>query len=143
MNEPERANDCFRSAMNVIEDRIKNLKTSLESSEGTSCTESGSSDTVSVSDAVTVSVDEGRTKVETERKRKEIKELESLLPEMAAKIEDSKDQLKSTSQALKELDDEESRDNLVVAKIHDSPMKPVNNISHLVKRKVISGELIN
>lgn len=132
MNEPERANDCFRSAMNVIEDRIKNLRSSLESTQATISTDSAASDAVSV--------DGAKSKLDTDRNRKEkeIKELESLLPEMAAKIEDSKDQVKSTSQVLKELDDEESRDNQVVAKIHDSPMKPVNNISHLVKRKVIS-----
>lgn len=110
MNEYERANDCFCSAMNVIEDRIKNLKESaMELPEGD---------------------------IDRNRKEKEIKELEGLLPEMAAKIEDSKDQVKSTSEAMKELDDEESKDSQVVAKIHDSPMKPVNNISHLVKRKV-------
>lgn len=111
----DRANDCFRSAIQVIEERISNLKKETSAA---------------ASDAG------GLATLDMLKKEQEVLELEKLLPEMAAKIEDSQDQLKAASELEKTLDDEESKDSLVVAKIHDSPQKPVNNISHLVKRKV-------
>ena len=109
-NELERANDCFRSAIQVIEDRISNLKAAVQAAGGL-------------------------TTPEMVNKEKEVLELEKLLPEMAAKIEDSQDQQKAASEVAKTLGDEESKDSQVVAKIHESPSKPVNDISHLVKRK--------
>lgn len=100
LNQIERANDCFRSAIQVIESKIAALK-SAPSDENT----------------------------------REVAELESLLPEMAAKIEDSKEQMHNAAEVAKAVADEESRESEVVAKIHDSPAKVVNNIAHLVKRK--------
>lgn len=70
-----------------------------------------------------------------ESKMSEVKELESLLPDMAAKIEDSRDQMTTSVEVEKMVEDEESRESEVTAKVHNSPSKPINNISHLVKRK--------
>jgi tetratricopeptide (TPR) repeat protein len=100
LNEIERANDCFRSAIHVIESKIAALKSSP-----------------------------------SEENEREIAELESLLPEMAAKIEDSKEQMQNAAQVAKVVADEESRESEVAAKVHLSPTKVVNNITHLVKRK--------
>lgn len=105
MNEIERANDCFRSAVQVIETKITNLKQTLESSDEAS------------KDAILT----------------EVKELEALLPDMAARIEDSRDQMINSVQVMQAVEEEESRESEAVAKV--SPKKPVNNISHLVKRK--------
>ena len=100
LNQIERANDCFRSAIQVIESKIAALKSTP-----------------------------------SEENVREVAELESLLPEMAAKIEDSKEQMQNAAEVAKAVADEESRESEVVAKIHDSPAKVVNNITHLVKRK--------
>lgn len=100
LNEIERANDCFRSAIHVIESKIATLKSSP-----------------------------------SEENEREVAELESLLPEMAAKIEDSKEQMQNAADVAKVVADEESRESEVAAKVHLSPSKAVNNITHLVKRK--------
>ena len=101
LKEIERANDCFRCAISVLESRIVSLK------------ETG--------DAM---------------KEAEWKELEKLLPDLAAKIEDSRDQMNTSVEVEKLVEDEESRDEEVANKVHNSPVKkPINDISHLVKRK--------
>lgn len=109
MNEIERANDCFRSAVQVIETKIANLKSRMEK------------------ESATLS-EEARNGILSE-----ISELETLLPDMAARIEDSRDQMINSVQVMQAVEQEESRESEAVAKV--SPTKPVNNISHLVKRK--------
>lgn len=109
MNEIERANDCFRSAVQVIETKIANLKKKLDQESSTLSEEERN--------AIT----------------SEINELETLLPDMAARIEDSRDQMINSVQVMQAVEEEESRESEAVAKL--SPQKPVNNISHLVKRK--------
>jgi tetratricopeptide (TPR) repeat protein len=100
LNEIDRANDCFRSVIGVLEKRIENLKNSGNA-----------------------------------MKEAEIKELEELLPEMAAKIEDSREQMMTSAEVDRLVNEEESRESEAIAKVHNSPSKPINNISHLVKRK--------
>lgn len=100
LNQLERANDCFRSAIQVIESKIAALKA-----------------------------------VPGDANAREIAELQSLLPEMAAKIEDSREQMRDSVETAKAVADEESRESAAAAKVHDSPVKVVNDISHLVKRK--------
>jgi len=105
LNEIDRANDCFRSAIAVLEKRIENLKNSGNA-----------------------------------MKEAEIKELEELLPEMAAKIEDSREQMMTSAEVDRLVHEEESRESEAIAKVHNSPSKPINNISHLVKRKRPAAE---
>jgi hypothetical protein len=70
----------------------------------------------------------------------EVSELEGLLPDMAAKIEDSRDQMTTSVEVEKIVEDEESRESEVANKIHNSPSKTVTNINHLVKRKRTTEE---
>ncbi|KAI1290059.1 Protein HGV2 [Halotydeus destructor] len=109
-NEVERANDCYRCAVGVIEHRLKNLKGAIASSEANP---------------------------EKTAKELEVIELENLLPDMQAKIEDSNDQMHTVKEALKQEITEKLKEEAVTAKV--SPKKPVNNISHLVKRKREDG----
>jgi nuclear autoantigenic sperm protein len=112
-NEVEKANDCFRSAVQVIEQRIENQK-KLMATPGL----------------------EEDTKFAAER---EVYDLESLLPEMKLKIEDSQDQMANASEAFKERATELLVEKAAAAKIAEVQTKlqakPVSNISHLVKRK--------
>ena len=104
LKEIERANDCFRLAIGVIESRIEVLKKEHLLTGDSS-------------------------------KMAEVSELESLLPDMSAKIEDSRDQMTTAVQVEKMVEDEDSKEAEVANKVHNSPSKAVNNISHLVKRK--------
>ncbi|RWS24607.1 Tetratricopeptide repeat containing protein 3-like protein [Leptotrombidium deliense] len=109
MSQVEKANDCYRSAIDVIIKRIESRKK----------IQNESSDT------------ELSSKAETE-----IWELESLLPEMRAKIEDSQDQMLSTiNDAKKKEESEMLEERMVAEKIKEVQAKPVNNVTHLVKRK--------
>jgi hypothetical protein len=65
----------------------------------------------------------------------EVIELESLLPEMTLKIEDSAEQTGSAQEALKAEAKQEMEDQVLAAKISQAPSKPANDISHLLKRK--------
>lgn len=72
-----------------------------------------------------------------ERSQKELEciELETLLPEMFLKIEDSSEQMENAIEAMKKESEQEMTDQVAAARIKDSPTKPVNDISHLLKRK--------
>lgn len=111
-NEFDRANDCYRSAVDVIERRIQNLKKFVAENKEYS--------------------------QEKSQKELEIIELESLLPEMQAKIEDSRDQMVNLMTAVEKEQSEEIKEKEVSAKLSDTAAKPVNDITHLVKRKVVA-----
>lgn len=72
---------------------------------------------------------------EKSQKELEIIELESLLPEMTLKIEDSSEQMVHAIAAMKEESKQEIANQVLALKIKDVPDKPVNDISHLMKRK--------
>lgn len=65
----------------------------------------------------------------------EIEQLQSLIPDLQSKIDDLKEQMQSQYKTLqtleKECEEEETK------KLQMMQAKPVNNISHLIKRKVI------
>jgi len=115
--EYERANDCYRCAVDVIEHRLQNLKKFI--AEHTEYSD------------------------EKSQKELEIIELEALLPEMQAKIEDSRDQMVNAVEAMKTVETEEIKEQEASAKLVDASDKPVSNISHLVKRKRPSDEHVD
>ncbi|RWS03341.1 protein HGV2-like protein [Dinothrombium tinctorium] len=108
MSQIEKANDCYRSAINVISKRIDSQKKIMAESND----------------------NEVKGKAE-----KEVWELESLLPEMRAKIEDSIDQMSTITDAKKKEETELMEEKMIAEKIKEVQTKPVNNVSHLVKRK--------
>ena len=110
-NQFDKANDCYRSAIEVIENRIENQRKIIASSDDNDMIEST---------------------------KREIQQLEELLPEMRLKIEDSKDQMTSKDIVQKALQEEDKlNDDSSPVKNNETNDKPVNNISHLIKRKVI------
>ena len=110
-NQFDKANDCYRSAIEVIENRIENQRKIIASSDDNDMIEST---------------------------KREIQQLEELLPEMRLKIEDSKDQMTSKDIVQKALQEEDKlNDDSSPVKNNETSDKPVNNISHLIKRKVI------
>ena len=110
-NQFDKANDCYRSAIEVIENRIENQRKIIASSDDNDVIEST---------------------------KREIQQLEELLPEMRLKIEDSKDQMTSKDIVQKALQEEDKlNDDSSPVKNNETSDKPVNNISHLIKRKVI------
>ena len=115
-NQFDKANDCYRSAIEVIENRIENQRKIIASSDDNDVIEST---------------------------KREIQQLEELLPEMRLKIEDSKDQMTSKDIVQKVLQEEEKlNDDSSPVKNNETNDKPVNNISHLIKRKVIVSCLL-
>ena len=71
---------------------------------------------------------------ERSQKELEIIELESLLPEMQAKIEDSRDQMNALVTQTEQV--EEVKEPITIEPSSNGQAKPVSDISHLVKRKV-------
>jgi len=70
---------------------------------------------------------------ERSQKELEIIELEALLPEMQAKIEDSRDQMNALQTPAEPT--EEVNEPVVIDKPVNGQTKPVSDITHLVKRK--------
>lgn len=80
---------------------------------------------------------EGYTE-EKSLKELEVIELETLLPEMKGKIEDSNEQMNIAKEEMKKQVTEVVQELAYAAKLtENTDNKPVNNISHLIKRKVI------
>lgn len=107
ISEIDQANGCFQMAINVIQKRIENKRKSLENENLDSETRQSIID--------------------------EIKDLEDLLPDMVARIEDKRDQMATVEQALRMEAQENKEAQIATQKICEP--KPVNNVSHLVKRK--------
>jgi len=109
ISQVEKANDCFHRAIDVILKRIENKKKFIAETED--------KEAASLADL-------------------EIKELEDLLPEVKARIEDKQDQMANAKEALLMEANEKKIDEEIAAKMKKIEDKPVNNVSHLVKRKV-------
>ncbi|CAG2172818.1 unnamed protein product [Oppiella nova] len=109
-NDIQNANNCFQSAIQVIETRIANQKLRL----------------------VTLSADDLET---TERIKRELTQLENLLPEMRVKIEDSNDQMINTKEGLERQESERIAEEAIAVKNQEIKDKPITDISHLIKRK--------
>ena len=110
-NSVDNANNCFHSAVEVIERRISNQKQKLS----------------------TISTDDIEA---TETIKREVNRLESLLPEMKVKIEDQKEQFINVKEALERQQNEEKEEEAISSKNKDIKDKPISDISHLIKRKV-------
>ena len=110
-NDIENANNCFQSAIQVIETRIANQKQKLT--------------TISAEDIESIATIE-----------REIKQLENILPEMKSKIEDSKEQLLNVKEALEREQSERTEEDAIAFKNKELKEKPITDISHLIKRKV-------
>lgn len=110
-NDIENSNNCFHSAIQVIETRIANQKQKL----------------------TTISSDDLDSIASIER---EIKQLDNILPEMKAKIEDSKEQFLNVKEALEREQTERTQEEAIASKNKDLKEKPITDISHLIKRKV-------
>ncbi|KAH9387651.1 hypothetical protein TYRP_008843 [Tyrophagus putrescentiae] len=105
-NEIDRANSCFESALDVIQMRIKHLK-ELPT--------------------------DGMDQFEKDSHEQEISQLNDLIPELTAKIEDIKEQMQSQFKTLESLQKESEKEETKT--VQPCADKPVNNISHLIKRK--------
>lgn len=107
ISQVDQANNSFQMAINVIQRRIDNKQNILS--------------------------DEKFDPELEQSIRDEIRDLEDLLPDMVARIEDKRDQMSTVEQALR-MEAEENKEAQMATKKICEP-KPVNNVSHLVKRK--------
>lgn len=110
-SETQQANENFQNAINVIEKRISTLSQELSKAKETQ-------------DTVTVGIYE-----------KEINELKELLPDMTMRLDDSKEDGQKTTEAIKRTREEMQKEDEEVKKVCLDKSKPVDDISHLVKRK--------
>jgi len=101
------ANDCFQSAVQVLEQRISNLKKQIDE-------------------------DKDNTD-KCEKLTREISDLESLIPDMQARIDDSAEQMQAARKALEQEDEEQVKETEIKSQVVKE--KPVQNITHLLKRK--------
>lgn len=105
------ANENFQNAISVIEKRIETLNKDLEKAKT-------GQDTVAVSTY-----------------EREINELKELLPDINMRMDDSKEDVSNSSDAMKRTRDEIQQEDEEVKKVCLDKTKPVDDISHLVKRK--------
>lgn len=110
-SEVQEANNNFSKAIEVIEKRIATLEKDLEKGKE-------SQDTVAVSMYI-----------------KEINELKELLPDMYMRLDDSKDDGPKGPEVLKRTREEMQQEDEEAKKVCSDKSKPVDDISHLVKRK--------
>lgn len=110
-SDTQNANENFQNAINVIEKRIMSLTGDLEKAKA-------SQDTVAIGSY-----------------QKEINELKELLPDMTMRIDDSKEDSTNSTEALKRTREEMQMEDDEVKKVCLDKSKPVDDISHLVKRK--------
>jgi len=103
------SNVQFQKAVDVIEARLNKLKSSYTNEpEGS----------------------ENRAKIENE-----IKDLESVLPEMKARIEENQDEMSTSKLASVVEADEKAEEEAFAKKKEQISAKPISNLTHLVKRK--------
>jgi nuclear autoantigenic sperm protein len=105
------ANENFQNAINVIEKRIETLNKDLEKAKT-------GQDTIAISSY-----------------EREINELKELLPDINMRMDDSKEDVSNSSDALKRTRDEIQQEDEEVKKVCLDKTKPVDDITHLVKRK--------
>lgn len=110
-SDTQNANDNFQNAINVIEKRIETLTKEFEKAKA-------AQDTMAVSSC-----------------EKEINELKELLPDMTMRMDDSKEDGAKSNEVLKRTRDELQQEDEEVKKVCLDKSKPVDDISHLVKRK--------
>lgn len=110
-SDTDNANLNFQNAIDVIEKRIEILNKDLEAAKK-------SQDTQAVSAC-----------------EKEINELKELLPDMTMRMDDSKEDGVKTTEVLKRTREEIQQEDDEVKKVCADKSKPVDDISHLVKRK--------
>lgn len=110
-SETQSANESFQNAINVIEKRIGSLSEDLEKAKQ-------NQDTVAISTY-----------------QKEINELKELLPDMTMRLDDSKEDSIKSTEVLKRTREEMQLEDEEAKKACSDKSKPVDDISHLVKRK--------
>lgn len=109
-HEPDLSNKCFQSALDVIQLRLDNLKAKKATNQF--------------------------DLTEKDMLENEIKQLEGLVPEIQAKIEDVKEQIQSHFKAMAALAAHEKKEEDLRKIQEHLNKKPVNLINHLIKRKV-------
>lgn len=110
-SDTQSANENFQNAINVIEKRIDSLSNQLEKAKQTQDT------------------------VATSTYQKEINELKELLPDMTMRLDDSKEDSIKCTEVLKRTREEMQLEDEEAKKVCLDTSKPVDDISHLVKRK--------
>lgn len=110
-SDTQNANDNFQKAINVIEKRISTLSVDLEKAKS-------EQDTVAIGTY-----------------QKEINELKELLPDMTMRIDDSKEDGDKSTEVMKRTREEMQLEDEEAKKVCSDKSKPVDDISHLVKRK--------
>lgn len=110
-SDTQNANENFQNAIEVIEKRVASLTEDLEKAKV-------SQDTVAIG-----------------AYQKEINELKELIPEMTMRLDDSKEDGAKSTEALKRTREEMQQEDEEVKKVCLDKTKPVDDISHLVKRK--------
>lgn len=110
-SETQQANENFQNAINVIEKRISSLSQDLAKAKD-------AQDTVAIG-----------------AYEKEINELKELLPDMTMRLDDSKEDGTKTTEAIKRTREEMQKEDEEALKVCSDKSKPVDDISHLVKRK--------
>lgn len=110
-SDTQSANENFQNAINVIEKRIAALSQDLEKAKA-------SQDTLAIGTY-----------------QKEINELKELLPDMTMRLDDSKEDSIKSTEVLKRTREEMQQEDEAVQKVCSDKSKPVDDISHLVKRR--------
>ena len=110
-SETQEANESFQKASQVIEQRIETLSGDLDKAKAEQ-------------DTVVVSAYE-----------KEINELKELLPDIKMRMDDSKEDQEKSTEVLKRTRDELQEEEEQVKKVLLDTSKPVDDITHLIKRK--------
>lgn len=110
-SDTQNANDNFSKAIDVIEKRVNSLENLVEKAKS-------EQDTASVTSY-----------------QKEINELKELLPDMTMRLDDSKEDPTKCTDAFKRTIEEQEQEDEAVKRVCLDKSKPVDDITHLVKRK--------